>query len=116
KTFHLSNHVLARWPALEGIAHHHHYLERTCVAALEFFGTTPLAETRFEKVAYLVLPQITGGASTRLQSISAGEAILKLAEQSIFFQLWSQHTQQQLNLLTQLAGTASCYQLLAGED
>src|SRR5437867_3221325 len=50
KTFHLSDHILARWSALDGLARHHRYFERTCVAGLEFFGTTELANAGFERV------------------------------------------------------------------
>jgi hypothetical protein len=116
KTFHHSDQMLERWPALNTIKRSHRYLERTCVAGLEFFGTTDLADTGFERVDCLVLPQITSEASSILQPIAGSEAILKLAEQSMFFQLWSEHTERQIHLLTELAGSATCYRLLMGED
>jgi hypothetical protein len=116
KSFHLSDDVLARWGALDSLARHHHYLERTCVAGLEFFGTTELADAGFGRVDYILLPQITGDATSSLLPAPISEAILKLAEQSMFFQLWRTHTERQWRLLAELARTAVCYRLRAGAD
>jgi len=116
KSFHLANEILDRWPALDGITRHHRYHHRTCVAGLEFFGATALAEVSFGRVDHILIPQITGEAPSSLRPMPAGEAVLKLAEQSMFFQLWRKHTEQQLNLLAQLARTAACHRLSAGTD
>jgi hypothetical protein len=116
KTFHLADHLLARWPALADIPRRHHYLARTGVAGLEFFGTTLLADASFARAAYLILPQITRRAASELLPVPLSEGILKLAEQSMFFQLWRAHTEQHLRLLTQLVGAAAGFRLLAGTD
>ncbi len=116
KSFHLSDELLTHWRALAQLPCHHHYLDRTCVAGLEFFGTRRLAETRFEQIDYLIFPQITTHPSSQLSPLPLSEAILKLAEQSIFFQIWRAHTERQLKLLIQLAGAARSYHLRAGAD
>jgi len=116
KSFHISNDILARWRTLDPAARHHCYFERTSVAGLEFFETSKLAEASFSRVDYIILPQITGRTSSSLAPVPLSEVILKLAEQSMFFQLWRTHTQQQLHALTQLARAASGYRLLAGTD
>jgi hypothetical protein len=116
KSFHLPDQLLTHWRALTQIPRYHHYLDRTCVAGLEFFGTRQLAEARFGRIDYLVFPQITPHPSSQLSPLPLSEAILKLAEQSIFFQIWRAHTEQQLKLLIQLAGAAHSYRLWAGAD
>ena len=116
KSFHVSNEILSKWSQLAGIASQKHDPDRSCVAGLEFFGTVKLAEEVFPAIDYLVLPQITGADSSRLEKITMGEAILRLAEQSMFFQIWPEQTKQQMNLLVQLARQATCYRLLSGKD
>lgn len=116
KSFHLSNEILSRWSQLAGMASQAHDPERSCVAGLELFETVKLAEGTFSMIDHIVLPQITGEDSSRIEKITMGEAILRLAEQSMFFQLWPNHTKQQMNLLTQLARKASGYRLLSGKD
>jgi hypothetical protein len=116
KSFHISDDLLARWPALDGLRRQHHYSQRAAVAGLEFFGTAKLADTPFAQIDHIILPQITNEPSSNLQPISPSEAILRLAEQSMFFQLWRAHTERQFRLLAQLASRAACHRLLAGAD
>ncbi len=116
RDFHPSNDLLARWPQLDRLTRRYQYLARTSVAGLEFFGTTELAEKEFKRVDRIILPQITGEASSSLSPVPASDAIFKLAEQSMYFQIWKHHTERQLNLLSQLASATPCDRLLAGAD
>ncbi|MGE0127730.1 MAG: hypothetical protein AB7U82_06600 [Blastocatellales bacterium] len=116
KYFHIGDELLARWRQLDGIARRHQYLDRTCVQGLEFFGTERLTEMRFREIDHIVLPEITGEKQSRVEPIPRGEALLRLAEQSMFFQLWPEHTRRQWEALTKLTATASCHRLLAGRD
>lgn len=116
KYFHLGDEVLNRWPELSGITRHHQYLDRTCVGGLEFFDSVELAETNFERVDFIILPQITDQPISRLIPMRKSEALLKLAEQSMFFQLWPEHVERQWRGLSDLARQADCYTLLAGAD
>jgi hypothetical protein len=116
KYFHLGNELLARWPQLGAMTSRHQYLDRTCVEGLEFFATREFAETKFERVDYIIIPQIVETPESHLAPIQKSEALLKLAEQSMFFQLWPEHTELQWRGLTQAAQTAKCYRLLAGAD
>jgi hypothetical protein len=116
KYFHLGDELLERWPELDGIERHHQYLDRTCAGGLEFFGSVDLADTRFGKIDAVVLPEITNEEQSRLDPIPPSAALLRLAEQSMFFQLWRDHTRNQWELIGGLTGEASCYRLLAGTD
>ena len=116
KYFHLGDELLKRWSELDGIARHHQYLDRACVGGLEFFGGASLADMRFTKIDRIVLPEITKEETSRLEPIPRSEALLRLAEQSMFFQLWPQRTQQQWRALTGLAAESFCYRLFAGRD
>jgi hypothetical protein len=75
-----------------------------------------LAGKSFTKIDRVVLPEITGEEESRVERISRGQAFLRLAEQSMFFQLWPEHTKRQWEALTILAAEASCHRLLAGRD
>ncbi|HZS04503.1 MAG TPA: hypothetical protein VFD58_06675 [Blastocatellia bacterium] len=116
KAFHLSNEILSAWPQLAGVERQERDPDRSTVAGLELFGTAALAESSFTAIDRIILPHVTGEAASRLEKISPGEAILRLAEQSMLFQLWTEHTKRQMSLLTRLAGGAPCYRLLAGTD
>jgi hypothetical protein len=116
KSFHLSIEAQSVWKELAGMETQPRDADRSSAAALEFFGTVELAESVFKRIDYVILPQITGEDSSRLARVTASEAILRLAEQSIFFPLWPAQTSEQMNLLTQLAAHASCHRLLAGCD
>lgn len=116
KYFHVGDELLQRWPALVGVTRHHQYLDRTCIGGLEFFDARQLADTSFRRVDHLVLPQIVNEPISRLTSLARSAALLKLAEQSLYFQLWPEHTAQQWRLLGELAGAATCHYLLAGND
>lgn len=116
KYFHIGDELLRRWPALAGVTRHHQYLARTCVGGLEFFGTRALADTSFSRVDHLILPQIVPENTSRLVPLARSEALLKLAEQSLFFQLWRNHTMQQWAALMRLMQKADSYCLLAGTD
>jgi hypothetical protein len=116
KYFHLGNELLCGWEGLAKAARHHHYLDRTCIGGLEFFNTRKLADVRFEKVDAIVIPQITNRAQSRIEPIAGSEALLKLAEQSMFFQLWREHVERQWKALGALARQAQSYRLLAGRD
>ncbi len=116
KYFHLGDELLKRWRAMDGVKRHHQYLDRSCVGGLEFFGAKDLADTKFGKIDYIVLPEIGKEGKSRVAPISRSEALLKLAEQSMYFQLWREHTEDQWKLIGELAGEASCCRLLAGTD
>ncbi|MGH9846569.1 MAG: hypothetical protein ACREEM_48340, partial [Blastocatellia bacterium] len=116
KYFHVSNELLERWGGLREITRHHQYLDRTCIDGLGFFGTTSLAFRSFEEIDCIVLPQIVRDQTTGLAPIAKSEALLKLAEQSVFFQIWPDHTQLQWQALTNLAHTASSYRFLSGAE
>lgn len=116
KQFHLSHELLTRWPELSAIIAQPRDSDRACVAGLEFFGTVKLAESVFRKIDYVILPEITGEPVSRTEPVATSDALLRLAEQSIYFPIWPEHTRQQMTLLTKLAGEASCLRLLAGAD
>ncbi len=116
KYFHVGDELLRRWPALDDITRHHQYLDRTCVGGLEFFDATDLADFTFHGVDHLVLPQIVPEPTSRLVSLNRSDALLKLAEQSMFFQLWPDHTRTQWAALTALTQHAACHRLLSGTD
>ncbi len=79
-------------PQLDRLTRRYQYLARTSVAGLEFFGTTELAEKDFQRVDRIILPHITGEPSSSLVPVPASAALLKLAEQSMYFQLWKHDT------------------------
>jgi len=116
KYFHVGDELLRGWPQLNGIQRHHQYLDRTCVGGLEFFNTRKLAETKFRRIDHIVLPQITGESISRIESLPRSEALLRLAEQSMFFQLWRDHTVLQWQWLNELAANAKCHRLFSAAD
>jgi hypothetical protein len=116
KYFHLGDELLRGWRALDGIARHHQYLDRTCAGGLEFFGTRDLADASFQRIDHILLPRIVPAAVSRLLPLSQSEALLTLAEQSTFFQLWRAHTERQWGTLTRLAQNAICHRFLSGAD
>lgn len=116
KYFHIGDELLARWRELDGAARRHQYLDRACVRGLEFFGTKRLAGRSFREIDRIVLPEITGDTQSRIEPIPRSQALLRLAEQSMFFQLWPEHTKKQWEALTKLTAEASRHRLLAGRD
>ena len=116
KYFHVGDELLGRWPQLGSIERHHQYLDRTCVGGLEFFGTRELAETKFRRIDHIILPQIVNEPVSRIESLLRSEALLRLAEQSMFFQLWREHTAQQWKWLNDLAAQAQCHRLFSAAD
>ncbi|HMV84017.1 MAG TPA: hypothetical protein PLD20_10755 [Blastocatellia bacterium] len=116
KYFHLGDELLRRWPELDGIARHHQYLDRTCTGGLEFFNTRKLAETEFRRIDHIVLPQIVNETVSRVEPLSKSDALLRLAEQSMFFQLWREHTVEQWRALNDLAASAVCHRLFSAQD
>lgn len=116
KYFHIGDELLACWPELGDITKHHQYLDRTCVGGLEFFRTRELAETKFRRIDHIVLPQIVNEPSSRIEPLARSEAMLRLAEQSMFFQLWRDHTAGQWQWLNELAANAQCHRLFSAAD
>lgn len=116
KYFHVGDELFTRWPRLNDATKHHQYLDRTCVGGLEFFKTRELAETRFRKIDHIVLPQIVNQPVSRLEPLSRSEALLRLAEQSMFFQLWRERTAEQWQWLNELAANSECHRLLSATD
>ncbi|MDX2033537.1 MAG: hypothetical protein SF339_22865 [Blastocatellia bacterium] len=116
KYFHIGDALFERWDALQSLARHRRNLDRTCAEALEFFGTRPLAERVFDRVDHLLLPQISAESHSRLEPLPRSQALLKYAEQSMFFQLWPEHTERQWNALTALTRGATCHRFLSGPD
>ena len=116
KYFHIGDELLHRWPELAGVTRHHQYLDRTCVGGLEFFKTRVLAETRFRRIDHIVLPQIVNESRSRLEPLAKSEALLRLAEQSMFFQLWRDHTARQWQSLNELTASAACHRLFSAAD
>src|SRR5205085_7817702 len=92
KEFHLDEQLLVRWSDLARAGVSQRYLGRACVEALEYFGTVELAERRYPRIDYVIVPQVSGATHSRLEPLPPGEALLKLAEQSMFLQLWREHT------------------------
>ncbi|MBL8187090.1 MAG: hypothetical protein JNK38_03735 [Acidobacteria bacterium] len=116
KYFHVGDELFRRWPKLNDAVQHHHYLDRTCIGGLEFFQTRELADTHFRKIDHIVLPQIVNEPVSRLEPLARSEALLRLAEQSMFFQLWRDHTVRQWQWLNELAASAQCHRLLSAAD
>jgi hypothetical protein len=82
----------------------------------DLFETAEAADAGFDRVDYLVLPQLVKTPESRLVPVAASEALLRLAEQSLFFQLWREHAERQWRTLMDLARSASCYRLYSGSD
>jgi hypothetical protein len=116
KYFHLGDALLDSWPALGAIERRHHYLDRTCVAALQFFGASILAEEQYLSVDHLLLPRISGESSSRIDEISPGNALLTLGEQSVYLQVWRDHTIRQWQGLEKIVRGASSFRLQSGID
>jgi hypothetical protein len=116
RSFHLSNDILARWPKLDEMLRHQRTPQRTWASGLEFFDTLRLAETAFNRIDCILLPQLSNAERTRTEPVSLSQALLRLAQQSMFFQLWPEQTKQQVKLLTALAGKAICQRFLAGRE
>lgn len=116
KYFHVGDELFERWPALGGITRRDNYLGRTCAEGLEFFQSRELADQVFDKVDYIILPRIARRVESSIEKISGSEAILKLAEQSMFFQVWRDHLERQWRILGDLARTASSFRLRSGTD
>jgi hypothetical protein len=92
------------------------FYDRSCVGGLEFFGGASLADRRFAKIDRIVLPEITKEETSRLEPIPRSEALLQLAQQSMFFQLWPQRTEEQWRALVGLAAESLCHRFFAGRD
>ena len=116
RDFHIAAELLRKWKGLRQAVSRHNYFDRACVDALDFFQTKPLAELPFTRATRVIFPQITGEAKSRLESLQPSEAIHRLIEQSMFFPLWSEHTQKQMTLLAAFVKEASFLRLLAGMD
>ena len=116
KEFHLDERLLAAWPGLAAAEISHTYFGRACVSALDLFGTTTLAERVFEHVDAFILPQISETAPSRLEPLAGSAVLLKLAEQSMFLQLWRAHTERHFGALAALVQGAACYRFLSGPD
>lgn len=116
KYFHLGNELLDRWPHLQGIERRHSYLDRTCVAALEFFSQPKLDGASIAGVDFLLLPRISGEAESRLKQVSPSTGLLMLGEQSVFLQMWGQHTSRQWGGLERIVQGARCFGLESGVD
>jgi hypothetical protein len=116
KEFHLDEQLLVRWPDLARAAVRHRYLGRACVEALEYFGTVELAERQYQRIDYVIVPQISGETHSRLEPLPPSEALLKLAEQSMFLQLWREHTARHFAALAALVQSAQAYQLWCGAN
>lgn len=116
KYFHLGNELLDRWPHLQGMERRHRYLDRTCVAALEFFTQPGIEEETVRGVDFLLLPRISGSAQSRLNPVPPGAGLLVLGEQSVFLQMWGQHTARQWGDLGRIAKGARCFGLESGVD
>ncbi len=116
KYFHVSNELLEHWRGVRNATSHHQYLDRTCIDGLSFFGTTALASRSFEQIDRIVLPRIVQDETTSLAPIAKSEVLLKLAEQSVFFQIWPDHTRRQWESLTNLARSGSGYRFLSGPE
>lgn len=116
KEFHLTESLLTAWPALELLAVRQRYFGRACVEALEFFQTEALAAQTFQRVAAFILPQIAADEPSHCAPLAASVALLKLAEQSVFLQIWRDHTARQFKLLSQLVQGAACYEFKSGPD
>ncbi len=116
KYFHLGDALLARWEGLARMTRHHQYLDRTCVGGLEFFDSRREAGQAWPRVDYVVLPRITGEARSRLAPVAASEVRLRLAEQSVYLQLWRRQTVEQWGILEGLMRGAKGFQLDSGLD
>jgi hypothetical protein len=116
KYFHLGDELLHRWPELASITRHHQYQDRTCTGGLEFFQTQRLAKMKFRRIDHIVLPQIVNEPVSRIESLPRSAALLRLAEQSMFFQLWRDHTARQWQSLNELAANAVCHRLFSAAD
>jgi hypothetical protein len=75
-----------------------------------------LAERQFARIDYVIVPQLSGERHSRLEPLAASEALLKLAEQSVFLQLWRDHTAHHFAALATLVQSAEAYQLWCGTD
>jgi hypothetical protein len=116
KEFHVDERLLTAWPGLAAAAVSHRYYGRACVEALELFNTRALAEQSFTRVNAFILPQITDGEPSRLAPLAPSAVLLKLAEQSMFLQLWRAHTERQFGALSTLVQQAACYQFHSGPE
>jgi hypothetical protein len=116
KDFHISNELFDRWPALRHVPRRHQYLDRSCVHGVGFFGATEPASRSFDGVDCIVLPRIVKEEPTRLAPIAKSETLRMLAEESVFFQIWPEHTRRQWEALTRLARSARSCQFLSGAE
>lgn len=116
RDFHIAAELLRKWEGLHKAVSRHNYFDRACVDALELFQTKSLAEQPVMHPARVIFPQITGERKSRLEAMPPSEAIHRLIEQCVYFPLWREHTQQQMNLLTTFVRGASFLRLLAGTD
>ena len=101
---------------MTGLSAQPRYLDRCSVAALEFFHTEQLAAQTYARVDALLFPQVESAPLTRLEPLAPSEALRRLAEQSVFFPLWRNHTAAQWRALSQLAAGVRSFIVLAGAD
>lgn len=116
KYFHLGNGLLDRWPSLGNLERRHRYLDRTCVPAIQYFGASIAAAQTYGKVDYLLFPRITGEMTSRIEEISPGNALLTLGEQSVYLQVWREHTIRQWNGLEKIVRGSRSFSLESGTD
>jgi hypothetical protein len=116
KNFHLSRELLSRWQQLHDITWKERDEDRISAAGLEFFNSLSDAEAEYYRADSIILPQIADASESRLERISASETLLALAQQSTFLQLWSAHTQLQMQMLAEIVRHASCWRMMAGRD
>ncbi|HKX32551.1 MAG TPA: hypothetical protein VJ302_32995 [Blastocatellia bacterium] len=116
KEFRVEEGLFRRWQFRPGRRPGPQDPEPDLLGGLELFETLELADAVFERVDYLVLPQLVKESESRLAPVAESEALLRLAEQSLFFQCWREHVERQWQSLLNLARRASCYRLWAGPD
>lgn len=116
RDFHLAAELLTGWESLRNIKSRHNYYDRACLDGLDLFDAKNLADGYFSQIDRVVFPSITNLPESRLEPISPSEAIRLLITQSMFFPLWPEHTQRQLQMLTSLLKPTRFYRLQAGTD
>ncbi len=109
KSFHLSQRLLDEWQDLKQIPRSAPHLDRMSVDGLGFFGASGNADRCYRKIDHIVIPRITDEAECRWSALGPAESLLRLAEQSAFFQIWPEHTRRQWNALVTLARPAVCH-------
>lgn len=116
RDFHISNSLMGNWDFFRNAETRYSYLDRSCLDGLSLTGSLEAAKKRYEKVSAVLFPVVSAEESSRLEPLDPGDAMLYLIEQSMFFALWQEYANEQVQILAAILNGAKFYRFHSGRD